>query len=285
MRRLLFLLLLCLAAPLVAQDQCEKLTHETLQAYGCLDALKNYPSQLQAQLSAQIGHDQSMNAAEKARFTDAIMKNISAERLAKNVETSMSTGCNPLDLTTVLADVKTPLVQKMRGFEAVLNTKEGAEQLRTYLASPAAQSATEKRKKLIGDLIAASDSTDALVETIIATSRGMMEGMGAPSPTAEQVAQMKQRVQGQADSQMQSTMLAVYRDATDDELEKYVSLQQSAPMKSFNQAFGKAVAKGMGMEAHAMGVVLKQLLEQLAAERKKTEAPTPAPGTSPPPPK
>jgi hypothetical protein len=279
MLRLHFLVLFFLTVSAVGQDQCPKLSHETLEAYGALEALKNYPSQLQAQLTAQIGHDQSMTAPEKARFSDAIARNISAERLARNVEASVSAGCNPQELTTVLTDIKSPLVQKMRTYEAVLNTPAGAEKLRAYLASPAAQAATGERKKLVADLIAASASTDALVDTIVETSRGMMEGMGAPAPTPEQLAQMKQRVQGQANQQMQSTMLAIYRDATDEEFEKYVALQQSAPMRNFNQAFGKAVAKGMGVEARAMGVVLKQLLDQLSEERKKAAAP--AAGTTP----
>ena len=82
-----------------------------------------------------------MSAVQKARFADAISKNISADRLTKNVEASLSQGCNPQEFTTVLSDVKTPLVQKMKSLEAALNTKEGNEQLRTYLASPDAQTA------------------------------------------------------------------------------------------------------------------------------------------------
>ena len=94
---------------------------------------------------------------------------------------------------------------------------------------------------------------------------------------------MKQRVQSQADQQMQATMLAVYRGASDEELGKYVALLQSIPMQNFNQAFAKAIAKGMGIEAHEMGMSMKQLFDQMSAE-KKSEGAAPAPATTTPPP-
>lgn len=282
MRRLLFLFLISLSAPVLAQNQCDKLTHETLEAYGCLDSLKNYPTQLQAQLTAQVGQDQSMSGTEKARFSEAIMKNISADRLTKNVEASISTGCNPQEMTAVLAKIKMPLVQKMRALEAAPNTPQGAEKVRDFLASPAAKTQTEKRKKLVDDLMLATDASNLLASTIVETSRGMMEGMGAPPATPDQLMEMRTRVQGQADDQMKMAMLGIYRDASDDELSQYVAVEQSPEFRTFNQAFGKAVANGMGAEARVMGAALKQLLDQMAEDRKKAQQPqAPAPQAAP----
>jgi hypothetical protein len=282
MRQFLFLFLLALSAPVFAQDQCAKLTLETLEAYGCLESLKSYPAQLQAQLSAQTGHDPSMSDAEKARISDAIMKNISAERLIKSVEASISTGCNPQQMTAVLAKIRTPLVQKMRALEAAPNTPEGAEKVRAYLASPKAKSQTEKRKKLIDELMVAIDSSNLLVSTIVETSRGMIEGMGAPPATPDQLIEMRTRVQGQADEQMKTAMFAIYRDTSDDELAQYVAIEQSPEFRTFNQAFGKAVASGMGAEARVMGAALKPLLEQVQAEREKSHPPqSPGPQAAP----
>lgn len=273
MRLLVLFFVLSLSAPVFAQDQCAKLTHETLEAYGCLDSLKNYPAQLQAQLGAQVGQDQSMSKAERTRISNAITKNISADRLIKNVETSISTGCNPQEMTAVLAKVKTPLVQKMRALEAAPNSQAGAEKVRAYLASPKAKTHTEKRTKLVDDLMIAIDGSNLLVSTIVETSRGMMEGMGAPPATPDQVIEMRSRVQGQADKQMKTAMFAIYRDATDDELAQYLAIEQSPEFRTFNQAFSKAVSTSMGTEARAIGAALQPVLEQVEAEREKSHPP------------
>ena len=283
MRRFLSLTLVVLATPLflLAQDECQKLTHEVLDYYGGLDSLKNYPTQLQAQLNAQAGHDTSMSESEKARFSETVMKNISAERLIKYVETSISTNCNVQQMRAVLADIKTPLVQKMRIMESLPNTPEGAEKLRQYLATPEAKNYPEKRKQLINQMVAASDSTNALVDTIIETSRGMLEGMGAPAATPEQIADMRTRITANADAQMKETMLAIYRTASDDELAAYIAMQKRPEFHAYNVAFMKAVASGMGIEARTTGTALKALLEQLTAERKKAEEQKPAPAAAP----
>jgi hypothetical protein len=281
MRRNLLLLLVLCAAPLLAQNECQKLTHEALEAYGGLESLKNYPTQLQAQLNAQAGHDTSMSESEKARFTETVMKNISAERLIKHVETSISTNCDVQQMRAVLADIKSPLVQKMRGLESLPNTPEGAEKLRAYLASPEAKNYPEKRKQLINQMVAIADSTEALVDTIIETSRGMLEGMGAPAATPEQIAEMRKRVTAQADQQMKDTMLAIYRTASDEDLEAYIAMQKRPEFHAYNVAFMKAVASGMGMEARTTGTALKALLDQISAERKKAEEQKAAPAATP----
>lgn len=280
MRRLLLIILLS-AAPVFAQGDCAKLTHDALEAYGCLESMKNYPAQLQAQLGAQIGHDTSMSESEKARFSETIMKNISADRLIKNVESNMTASCKPAEMEKVLTEIKTPLVQKMRVLESAPNTAEGAEKLRQYLESPAAKNVTPVRKKLIDEMVAASDSTEALVDVIIETSRGMMEGMGAQAASPEQIAEMRTRLSATAGQQMKNTMLAVYRDATDAELEKYVAMQKEPAFHDFNVAFQKAVASGMGTEARTTGAALKVLLEQISAERKKAEEQKSAPAATP----
>jgi hypothetical protein len=282
MRRLSVLLLLYLSAPVFAQEQCATLTHRVLEAYGCLDSLKTYPAQFQAQLSAQVGYDQSMNAAEKARFSDAITKNISADRLIKNVESSISTGCNPQQMTAVLTKVNTPLVQKMRRLEASLNTPDGAEKVRAYLESPAAKTQTEKRQRLIDDLMIATDFSNLLAATIVETSRGMMAGMGAPAASPDQIIEMRNRVQGQADQQMKAVMLAIYRNASDDELTQYLAIEQSPEFRTFNQAFGKAVSMGMGSEARMMGAALRKLQDEKNGEEQKEHShASPAPPATP----
>ncbi len=288
MRRFLYLLVVLFAIPVLAQDECQKLAHEVLDYYGGLDSLKNYPTQLQAQLNAQAGHDTSMSESEKARFSETVMKNISAERLTKHVENSISNNCDPKQMRAVLADVKTPLVQKMRLMESAPNTPEGAEKLREYLASPEARNYSPKRKQLIDEMVAVSDSTEALVDTIIETSRGMLEGMGAPEATPEQVEEMRKRITANADQQMKETMLAIYRTASDDDLAAYIAMQKRPEFHAYNVAFMKAVASGMGIEARTTGAALKVLLNQITAERKKAEeqksppAATPAPAPTTP---
>ena len=283
MRRFLWLMLVLFATPIVllAQEECQKLTHEALEAYGCLDSMKNYPAQLQAQLGAQVGHDTSMSESEKARFSETIMKNISADQLIKMVEATMSANCKPAELKKVLAEIKTPLVQKMRAFEDAPNTPAGAEKLRTYMESAAAKNVTPERKKLIDEMLAASNSTEALVDVIVETSRGMLEGMGAPAASPEQVTEMRKRVSANAGQQMKDTMLAVYRDASDAELEKYIAIQNEPAFRDFNLSFRKALANGMGAEARTTGIALKALLEQITAERKKAEEQKPAPAAVP----
>ena len=214
-----------------------------------------------------------MSEAEKARFSDAIMKNISADRLTKNVEASISAGCNPQEMTAVLAKIKNPLVQKMRTLEAAPNTPQGAEKLRIISRLRRQRQRRKSARSSLTDLMSPPIASNLLASTIVETSRGMMEGMGAPPATPDQLIEMRTRVQGQADEQMKTAMFGIYRDASDDELAQYVALEQSPEFRTFNQAFGKAVANGMGAEARVMGTALKTLLDQMAEEREGRSSP------------
>jgi len=271
------LLLAITAVSAPAQEQCSSLVHRALETYGCIDALKAYPAQLQRQINGQLERNRSMSEEDRKRVSEAISRNTSSDRLIQSVETRLSDGCNPAELESFLTEIRSPLVQKMRAFEAAPQTPETSAQLEKNFSANEAQPPSETRKKLIQELMDATDTTNVMVNTIVETSRGMVEGMGAPPAESEQIAHMRQRIHDNTAMQMTNMMLAIYHDATDDELRQYLELQQKPQFRHFNASFSEAMIAGMGLQARSAGAAMREVLNQIKADQEKAQPQPPAP--------
>ncbi len=237
-----------------------------------MDSLRAVPAQIQQQVDAQMAQDTRMTAAEKQEFSQVMLTSIHTDRLIRNVQTDVIAGCNAAEMKSVVDQLNTPLLQKMRGLEAMSTTAAGSVKLRQNLASREVQSPTPNRSRLVRELVTTAGVADTTVETLVETSRSMMEGMGAPPPTREQLSEMRSEVQPVMTRQLNQMMLAVYRDATDEELEKYIAALKTPAFMHFNQSFSKAMIKGIAIESRFAGESLKKLLDKKVQQSKSGPA-------------
>jgi hypothetical protein len=267
-RPLLCVLILC-ATFCGAQNTCDQLVPKALELYGANESLRHFPAQMQAQMEQRMDQDKSLNAADRAKLVAAIQGSMNVERLIKNVENSVTAGCNPAEMQQVLVQLNTPLFQKMRTLEAVSSSTEGAAKLQQYAALPEVKSPPAKRAALISELVYVSGAADTMIDTVIETARALQEGIGAPAPPAEQLSQLRSQVQANAKTQMNQLLLAVYHQATDDELEKYIAALRTRPFQNFNRQVSSATVKGFGEETRHVGLALKQMLDHTETERQQ----------------
>lgn len=267
MRKLLFPAILFITSTCVAQPSCGQMVHQALEAYGCLDSLKSFPAQMRSQAEAQMARDHSVKTEDKAAFVSAMVESVDVNRLIKNVESDMSVSCNSAEMKTALAQIRTPLVQKMRGLEAISSSPEQAGKIEQTLQLPEVQSPTPKRAALIKRLVEVTGADSIAVDAAITTSQSLLKGMGAPAPDRGQVAMMTSQIKDTAYQQLNQMMLVVYHDATDEELEKYVTLLDTKSFRDFNRSFGKAMVRSFGEESRQAGAALRKLYEERQAER------------------
>jgi hypothetical protein len=270
-RTYILTLVLIASITCTAQSSCDQLVPKALELFGTIDALKSFPAQMQAQMSAQLAQDKSLSAGDREKFADAVLKGMDVDRLTKSVQQSMITSCKAEEYKTVLEQLNTPLFQKMRAFEEASNTAETAQQLQKNMQSPAVKSPPEKRAALIHQLVSVSGAADSMVDTVVETARALREGMGAPPPDVQQMADLRKRVTANAGPQMNQMMLAVYLDATDAEMEKYIAVLGTKSFADFNSALSKAMVQGMAEESRYAGMALRKAIDQ-----KQAEQPSPA---------
>ncbi len=267
MRRHLLAFIFFAAGICAAQSTCEQLVPKAMELYGTNDALRSFPAQMQSQINGQMSQDKSITEAERAKLTDTITKSMDVNRLIKTVEQGMLVSCNPADLNKVIEDLNTPLLQKMRAFESATNTPEGAQKLQHTLTLDDVKSPPDERTTLIRRLMNTSGAADAMTDTVIATSRGMMEGVGAPPLKEEQIVDMRRQVEAMSYQQMNMLMTAIYHDASDADLSAYIKVMNSKAFQDFMMTMTKAMVKGMADEARFTGIALKKITDERQAQQ------------------
>lgn len=274
--KFLFFVLLT-AIGCTAQNTCQQLAPKAIELYGCIDSLKNFPEQVNQQISGQLSVDQRMTPVEKEQFAETVRKSIRVDRLIKNVESDVIASCNASEMKKVIEQLNTPLVHKMLAYEAISNSPAGIETLNASLELPEVKSPSGKRAELIRALVKTTGAADAMVETVVETTSSMVEGMGAPPTPPEKLAEARRRIEPGVTQQINEMMLAVYHDASNEELEKYIALQGTAPFQHFNRSLSKAMVNGSATEMRFAGQALRNMMEEKKAKEEKTQ-PTVAPG-------
>lgn len=249
-----------------AAPKCEELVHKALETYGCLESLRNFPLQIQQQAGAQLANDSSITEDEKAQVMDAVMKSIDVGRLIRNVESEMVQKCNADEYREVIATLNTPATQKMIHLEATPDSPESMEKMEKLLSSGELQKAPAKRAEAVRRLMEATGAANATVETVVQTSRAMMEGLGAPPASDEKIRELREQVEGTMSENLYLMMLAVYNDASDEDLENYVAMVETKPFRAFNSSFTSAMVNGVALESRHAGEALKSLAQKKRAQ-------------------
>ncbi|HWR16192.1 MAG TPA: hypothetical protein VN577_15295 [Terriglobales bacterium] len=274
MRIRILLIVILSAVSSFAQSTCNQLTRQALELYGCIDSLKGFPKQMESQIASQFAQDQSLTPADKEKLAETMIKSLSVERLIANVTKQAALGCDPEGMRKVVRVLRTPLVQKMRRFEAQTSSPEFAERFQKYLNSPEVQTPPEKRAALVDQLITATGVREVMVDSIIATAGGMLKGLGAPLQSQEQIEEMRQQIESNAGQQVNLMMLTVYHDASDQELQDYVAALSAKEFKAFSDAYAKALVNGISEESRNAGLALRAVLAEKAAQQKPAPAPS-----------
>lgn len=271
MPRFILAVVLLAASTCASQSSCSETLHQALVAYGCIDSLKTFPTQMRAQAESQMSQDSSLNDQDRMTIVDAMVNSVDVDRLIKNVEADMTPGCDPVETKTVLAQINTPLVQKMRAMEALTNSPGAAQEVQNRLKLPDVQSPSKKRSAVIGELVAVTGAADIAVDAAVQTSQAMLKGMGAPASDADHIDSLSSQIRRGAQQQITQMMLIVYRDATDEELQKYVAVLGTKSFRDFNQSFARAMIKSFAEESRQAGMALRKVFEEKQLQRDKAK--------------
>jgi hypothetical protein len=271
MPRSVLAVILLAATTCAAQSSCSETLHQALVAYGCIDSLKTFPTQMRAQAESQMSQDSSLNDQDRLTIVDAMVNSVNVDRLIKSVEADMAPSCDSAQTKTLLVQINTPLVQKMRAMEAFTNSPGAAQRVQETLKLPDVQSPSEKRSALIRELITVTGAADIAVDAAVQTSQAMLKGMGAPAGDADHVASLSSQIQRSAQQQITQMMLVVYHDATDEELQKYVAILGTKAFRDFNQSFARAMVKSFAEESRQAGMALRKVFEEKQLQRDKAK--------------
>ncbi len=258
-RSLLVLLLLAACAHAQAQTaDCGSLTQQALELSGF--------NQFIDRLSGTFVSDEFMQQFRGQRsaeefipiFKPILLRQFNPAFLRREMQERVMASCKPEQMARTVEQLQTPLQARMLALEAAANTPEGQERLQKYINIAKTAPPTDDRMEALDAIDASSGASDFVTDTVMAVTRGMMVGLGAPAEVIRQFETHRKDLKLQMQNNVELTMSVTYHGVTRPELLEYAHELGAEPLKGFYALVNRTFTEILEEHARAVGQELKQ---------------------------
>lgn len=253
--------MLCLVAGVVSAayaqggEDARALMAELLDLSGLKRQIAQFPSFMQA--GALQGGVQKLKPTEAAKVNQAIAEVFRPDPLYRMISEQIGGQLPPGHLSSLLAWYRSPLGKRLSELEVQATTPQALQEMQRFSAQLQRKPAAPERLALIRKLDQAARATDAAIEMVVVSFRGMAKALDPALPPEKRLkpgeldrltARLKAEFEAPLRAQSLTAMLYTYQSVPDSEISEYVAFLQSeagtAFTKASNAAFIKVVADG-----------------------------------------
>lgn len=256
---LLFLLTACACAPAQTAD-CSTLTRQALELSGFDQSIDRMASifasnEFMQQFRGKESYEQFISV-----FRPILLKEFNPAILRREMHERVSAGCNAEQMARTVELLQTPFQTRMLALEAATNTPEGQEKLQRYINIAKTAPPTDERLEALDAIDSSMGASDFVTDMVMAMTRGMMTGLGAPQELITQFEARRQDLKAQMQNNVELSMSVTYHGVTRPELLQYAGELGMQPLKGFYALVDKTFTGIVEEHARAMGQELKKTL-------------------------
>lgn len=194
-------------------------------------------------------------------FLPIMQKHFNAQALKKDLEDRMIAHCNPQLMELTLQHLQSPVVVQMMRLDAEARTPEGKQKLQRYMRAIKVAPPSDTRMSQIQAFDERVGITAFALDGMIATTRGLMTGMGAPEEVLSQLDSGRATYKSQIQSTMLLALSSAYRSVGAADLDAFAKELTSQPLKEFYDQARKTFVGMIEARCTAIGKDFKAAME------------------------
>jgi hypothetical protein len=257
-----FLLALsCVYAQAQSQD-CVSMMRRALEVTDFNQSIDDAVEQLNSEsFLQQVSGGGSTDATFMKIFLPIMQKHFNAQALKKDLEDRMIAHCNPQQMELTLQHLQSPVVVQMMRLDAEARTPEGKQKLQRYMRAIKVAPPSDTRMSQIQAFDERVGVTAFALDAMIATTRGLMTGMGAPAEVLSELDSIRATYKFQIQSTMLLALSSAYRSVGAADLDAFAKELTSQPLKGFYDQARKAFVVMIESRCTEIGKDMKAAME------------------------
>jgi hypothetical protein len=190
-----------------------------------------------------------------------LQKNFNAQSLKKELQDRMAAHCNSQQMALVLQELQSPVVAQMMRLDAEARTPEGKQKLQRYARAIQVAPPSDTRLSMIQAFDERAGITAFAMDSMIAATRGMMVGSGAPAEAFSQIDLHRAEIKTQIQNSILLALSSAYRNVGQADLEAFGKELSTQPLKGFYDQARKAFVAMTEARCTAIGKELRASME------------------------
>ena len=256
-----FLLALsCVYARAQSQD-CASMMRRALEVTDFNQSIDDAVEQLNSESFLQQVSGGSTDATFMKVFLPIMQKYFNAQALKKDLEDRMIAHCKPQQMELTLQHLQSPVVVQMMRLDAEARTPEGKQKLQRYMRAIKVAPPSDTRMSQIQAFDERVGITAFALDGMIATTRGLMTGMGAPAEVLSQLESSRATYKFQIQTTMLLALSSAYRSVGAADLDAFAKELTSQPLKGFYDQARKTFVWMIEARCTAIGKDFKAAME------------------------
>ena len=261
-------------APAAAQDAAQdaaSVAHRLVVRSGMSVQLRSIPKGFTEQVDQMRG---KVPDALVASMAEAGKEAFRADALQEEIEKALAGNLKVPEMQKAIAWLETETGRRVTLAEELASATMDEASLKAYQSRLKGKPASAARKKLLQELITATNSVDLTVSVMEATALGVAVGVDSMQPVQKRVGVALLRAQLQKVMPRDKMKLAVqemlpvmmgytYRDVSDADMAAYNAFLRGADGKRYNDAMMEALGQALVGASVRMG----QLMDQTGSKR------------------
>jgi len=188
-----------------------------------------------------------------------------ADAVDEEVERSIRSQCEPKVFAAAVEQLRTPLAVKMRGFEDQFSRSHSSSVVNRYAASLQQHPPTETRDALVEAMEKTVHQADFAADTNAQVILAIYMVLSGQATDDSQLSEIRDRLMPAARKGARIESLMVYRNATDEELDRYIMLLRTPELQRFQTIYKSAVQNAIIRRSQVLAAMIKQHVDARAA--------------------
>ena len=184
-------------------------------------------------------------------------KNFDAAAMKKELLRRVAARCTPEKMRQAIQELQSPLVTRMLQLEGARYTPEGKEKAKKYERMIQIAPPPDSQLDSADAFDQKAHLTDFSVDSLMAVTRGMLQGAGAPDDAIKELESHRKELQAQIQGNVLAQILMVYGGVSKADLAKYAAELSSGPLKWYYDAVRQSLVEMLEQRAVSIGRDMK----------------------------
>lgn len=230
---------------------------------GLTATIVQVPEQMQAGLNvSQQDKRGKISGADYGALKKIFSDTFSAEAIKQDVVEYLGQTYDKDRYTALVELLQSPLAKRMTALEVATGTPEEFQTMLQYAAGLATKPPSAKRVALVAELDKVSHATELTATLQIETLRSMLGAFASYSPAEESATREKlnhivnggrEQIVTTAHQLVIVSYLYTYRDVSDEDLSKYITIYRNADLQWYLDTASSALVKAIENSSFAAG--------------------------------
>lgn len=186
-----------------------------------------------------------------------VRKHLDGDLLKKDLLSRMVARCKPEQMSQVIGAMQTPFMARMLQLEAAQYTSEGQEQIKKYMRIIQIAPPPDSQLDSAAAFDQKAELSDSMVDYLLAITRGMLKGAGAPDTVVQRLEERRKQMKAQIQGTVLAAILLTYKGVSKPDLAKYGDQLSSVPLKWYYDAVHIALVEMLLERSEAIGHEIK----------------------------